>query len=60
MFKTPIYDHSIAADNFRDYLIFINKVGGRSVALSDKSVNAHELTLDERSLLCLHECFGLG
>lgn len=59
VFKTPSYDESIGANNYRDYVHFVNKVGGKPVALSDKSAIAHELQLDGRNLLCVHEYFSL-
>ena len=59
VFKTPLYDESIGADNYRDYVHFVNKVGAESVALSDKGAIAHKLELDGHNLLCVHEYFML-
>jgi hypothetical protein len=59
VFKTPLYDESIGANNYRDYIHFVNKVGGMPVSLTEKGVVAHTLNLDGRALLCLHEYFEL-
>ncbi|MCK5326867.1 MAG: hypothetical protein KAJ57_12685 [Woeseiaceae bacterium] len=59
VFKTPLYDESIGANNYRDYIHFVNKVGGKPVALGDKGAVAHQLELGGRELLCLHEYFAL-
>jgi len=59
VFKTPLYDETIGADNYRDYLHFINKVGGRALPLGDKGAIAHELELGGQRLVCLHEYFEL-
>jgi hypothetical protein len=59
VFKTELYDESIGADNYRDYVHFVNKVGASPLALGNKEALAHELELDGRLLLCLHEHFDL-
>ena len=59
VFKTPLYDESIGADNYRDYIHFVNKVGGTPVTLVEKSAIAHTLELDGRELTCVHEYFDL-
>ena len=59
VFKTPLYDESIGADNYRDYIHFVNKVGGAPVSLAEKSAIAHTLELDGRELTCVHEYFDL-
>jgi hypothetical protein len=40
VFKTPLYDESIGANNYRDYIHFVNKVGGQPLALGDKGAIA--------------------
>lgn len=59
VFKTPLYDESIGADNYRDYIHFVNKVGGAPVTLAEKSAIAYTLDLDGRELTCVHEYFDL-
>ena len=59
VFKTPLYDESIGADNYRDYIHFVNKVGGTPATQAGKSIVAHTLDLDGRELLCVHEYFDL-
>ena len=59
VFKTPLYDESVGANNYRDYIHFVNKVGGEPVALDDKGAIAHEIMFDDRPLICVHEYFDL-
>jgi hypothetical protein len=59
VFKTPLYDESIGADNYRDYIHFVNKVGGEPLSLDDKGAMAHEIKFDDRRLVCVHEYFDL-
>ena len=55
VFRTRLYDEVIGAENYRDYLKFVTSVGGASVELDGPGNRAHELTLDGKQLLCLHE-----
>ena len=55
VFKTPLFDETIGAANYRDYVDFVDKVGGRRLALDDKAALAHEMTLGAKTLMCLHE-----
>jgi hypothetical protein len=59
VFKTPLYDESVGANNYRDYIHFVNKVGGKALSLDDKGAIAHEIAFDDRSLICVHEYFDL-
>lgn len=59
VFKTPLYDETIGASNYRDYVHFVNKVGAQPIKLSDKGADAHEMQLANRRLVCLHEYFDL-
>lgn len=59
VFKTPLYDESIGAENYRDYVRFVNKAGAQPIKLDDNGVLAHEVTLGGKSLICLHEYFEL-
>ena len=59
VFKTPLYDESIGANNYRDYIHFVNKVGGSPLALDDKGAIAHEIILDSKRLVCVHEYFDM-
>lgn len=59
VFKTPLYDESVGANNYRDYIHFVNKVGGKPLALDDKGAIAHEIMFDDRRLVCVHEYFDL-
>lgn len=55
VFRTPQYDEVIGAENYRDYLRFVTSVGGKSMDLGEPGLRAHELSLDGKRLLCLHE-----
>ena len=59
VFKTGMYNESISADNYRDYIQFMNKVGAIPLKLSSKEAQGHELELQEKRLLCLHEYFEM-
>jgi len=59
VFKTALYNESIGADNYRDYIQFMGKVGGTPLQLPSKKVQGHELVLQGKRLVCLHEHFEL-
>jgi hypothetical protein len=59
VFKTPLYDESVGADNYRDYIQFMNKVGAESLRLPTKEAIGHRLNLNGKGLVCLHEYFQL-
>lgn len=59
VFKTALYSESIGAENYRDYIQFMSKVGAKSLNLSSKQVLGHELILQQKKLTCLHEYFEI-
>jgi hypothetical protein len=59
VFKTPLYDESVGAENYRDYIHFMNKVGAESLRLPTKEAIGHRLNLNGKDLVCLHEYFQL-
>lgn len=59
VFKTPLYSETIAAENYRDYVHFMGKVGASVLRLSNKETTAQRLFLNGRELVCLHEYFEL-
>lgn len=59
VFKTPLYSETIAAENYRDYVHFMGKVGASAMKLPNKEATAHKLFLNGRELVCLHEYFEL-
>ncbi len=59
VFKTSLYNESIGAENYRDYVHFINMIGGKSIKLVDKGAIAHEVELGGRRLVTIHEHFEL-
>ena len=59
VFKTPLFNESIASENYKDYLNFITKIGGRPIGINSDSVLVHEVFVGGRKLVCLHEHFQL-
>ena len=59
VFKTALYNESIGAENYRDYIQFMSKVGAKPLNLSSKEVLGHELILQQKKLTCLHEYFEI-
>ncbi|RZO86373.1 MAG: hypothetical protein EVA65_05465 [Oceanococcus sp.] len=60
VFKTPLYDESVGAENYRDYIQFMDKVGAKGLRLPTKEAIGHVLDLKGQELVCLHEYFQLG
>ena len=56
VFKTVLYNEAIGEENFIDYIQFMSKLGARPVELSNSEVHCHELSLQGKKLICLHEC----
>ena len=59
VFKTPLYDESLGAENYRDYIQFMDKVGADALRLPSKEAIGHQLKLKGNELVCLHEYFQL-
>jgi hypothetical protein len=59
VFKTPLYNETTSAENYRDYVDFMSKVGATAVKLSSKEAHGHKLSLQGKELICLHEHFEL-
>ncbi len=59
VFRTPLYDETKGAKNYRDYVEFLGKVSAQKLSLSDKAVVGHKLSLEGKELFCLHEYFDL-
>jgi Domain of unknown function (DUF6946) len=59
VFKTDLYNESIGVENYRDYIQFMGKVGAIPLQLPTKEVQGHELLLQKKHLVCLHEYFEL-
>ena len=55
VFKTPLYDGSIGATNYRDYLQFIEGVGAEDISITSKEAVGHKLRLGDRELVSLYE-----
>lgn len=59
VFRTPLYDESVGAENYRDYIHFMDRIGAKSLRLPTKEAIGHRLNLKGKELVCLHEHFGL-
>ncbi|BBL76357.1 DUF6946 family protein [Methylomagnum ishizawai] len=59
VFKTPLYNEIVSAENYRDYVDFMAKAGASPLKLSSKEAQGHKLVLGGKELVCLHEYFEL-
>lgn len=59
VFKTPLYDEKVGADNYRDYIQFMTEANAMPLKLPNKETVAHQLELGGKKLACLHEYFEL-
>jgi hypothetical protein len=59
VFKTALYNETVSGENYRDYIHFLGKVGASPLELSIKNVQGHELLLQGKRLICLHEYFEI-
>jgi hypothetical protein len=59
VFQTPLYNETIGAENYRDYIDFMEKVGAERLSLASKRAVGHVLDLEGQELMCLHEYFEL-
>ena len=53
VFKTSLYNEEAGEENHRDYLQFINRVGGSKLEHPD--VEPHLISVDKRPLTCIYE-----
>ena len=60
VFKTHAYDEQKGEENYRDYKKFLDCAGGKPLAQSGQVGLAHELTLDGKRLVSIHEYVNLG
>ncbi len=58
VFETPLYDKRKGAENKRDYLWFMDKVGAET--LTTRSGHGHRLKLGDKELACIYESFKLS
>jgi hypothetical protein len=59
VFKTPLYSETKSAENYRDYVDFMGRVGAETLKLSSKEAQGHRLFLQGKQLVCLYEHFEL-
>jgi len=60
VFKTPLYSEIVSAENYRDYVDFMVKVGAEPLQLPTKEARAHKFVLGGKELVCLYEKFELS
>ncbi len=59
VFKTPLYSETLSAENYRDYVDFLGRVGAVPLKLPSKEAHGHKLILQGKELICLHEAYEL-
>ena len=59
VFKTPLYSETLSAENYRDYVDFLGRVGAMPMKLPSKEALGHRLALGGRELICLYETYEL-
>ncbi len=59
VFKTPLFSETKGAENYRDYVDFMGKVGAETLKLPNKEAQGHRLFLQGKGLICLYEYFEL-
>lgn len=59
VFKTDLYNERIGAENYQDYIKFMKTVGASSLKLPSTEVQGHEILLQDKRLVCLHEYIDL-
>ena len=59
VFRTPLYDESIGAKNYRDYLQFVELADSQPIVVDDSGLSAHRLMIDGQELVCLYEYVDL-
>ncbi|WP_028585134.1 DUF6946 family protein [Desulfogranum mediterraneum] len=59
VFKTHLYNEGLGLKNYQDYIQFMSKVGAHPLQLATKEVQGHELMVQGKRLICLHEYFDL-
>ena len=57
VFKTDLYNENIGAENYQDYIRFMNISEASTVQLSTKETLGHKLNINGQELLCLYEHF---
>lgn len=57
VFKTSRYNKTKGAENYQDYVHFMDSVGARRISLPTEEALAHRLVLDGKPLICLYEYF---
>ena len=59
VFKPRLYSETKGAENYRDYVNFMEKVRAKPLLLSSKEAQGHKLYIQGKELICLHEYFRL-
>lgn len=59
VFKTPLFSEIVSAENYRDYVDFMSKVGAEPLKIHSEKATGHMLLLGSNKLICIHEYFDL-
>ena len=59
VFKTDSYDERKGQENRLDYDRFIAAAGGRALTQGDGGLDAHEITVAGKRLVCIYDYFGI-
>ncbi|MDZ7841902.1 MAG: hypothetical protein U5R46_13965 [Gammaproteobacteria bacterium] len=55
VFRTDLYSETKSAENYRDYVYFMEKVGAIPFKIADGQVQGHEIKFDGTPLKCIYE-----
>jgi hypothetical protein len=58
VFDTPLYNEVIGAENYRDYVMFMNQLGARNQA-EGSSVDVRSVEIAGSPLTCIYETVGI-
>lgn len=59
VFKTAMCDETISAENYRDYVSFMQKANATPLKLPSTEATGHRLMVNGKELTCLYEHFDL-
>ena len=58
-FKTHLYDEQKGRENLLDYEKFIEVSGGKPLVQKEGDLQAHEITVAGKQLVCIYDCFQM-
>ena len=59
VFRTNLYSETKSAENYRDYVYFMEKVGARPFNVPGSAVRGHKIELGGKTLICFYETYEL-